>query len=57
MFPGAHARVEYNEAGEPVGWDYPSEREPEADYCDVCGRYGHDGWDCPWDDEEEAEEE
>lgn len=22
MFPGAHAIVYYNEAGEPLGWDY-----------------------------------
>jgi len=34
MFPGAGAQVYYNEAGEPVGWDYPS-YGPE--YCDVCG--------------------
>lgn len=25
MFPGAGAVIEYNEAGEPTGWDYPSE--------------------------------
>ena len=25
MFPGPGARVDYNEAGEPIGWDYPSE--------------------------------
>lgn len=24
MFPGAHASVYRNEAGEPIGWDYPS---------------------------------
>ncbi len=23
MFPGAGAQVYYNEAGEPLGWDYP----------------------------------
>ncbi len=23
MFPGPHAQVYYNEAGEPLGWDYP----------------------------------
>ena len=27
-FPGAGARVDYNEAGEPVGWDYPDMYEP-----------------------------
>lgn len=25
MFPGAGAQVYYNEAGEPLGWDYPSD--------------------------------
>jgi hypothetical protein len=29
MFPGPGARVYYNEAGEPLGWDYPSEYEPD----------------------------
>ena len=28
MFPGPHAQVYYNEAGEPLGWDYPSHDEP-----------------------------
>jgi len=23
MFPGPNARIYYNEAGEPLGWDYP----------------------------------
>lgn len=31
MFPGAGARVFYNDAGEPLGWDYPSYDEPEWD--------------------------
>lgn len=31
MFPGAGARVYRNEAGEPLGWDYPSYDEPEYD--------------------------
>jgi hypothetical protein len=30
MFPGAGAQVYCNEAGEPLGWDYPS--QDEADY-------------------------
>lgn len=30
MFPGPHARVERNEAGEPLGWDYPSEDETDG---------------------------
>jgi hypothetical protein len=35
-FPGAGAQVYYNEAGEPMGWDYPSsyEEEPYSDYDD-----------------------
>lgn len=28
MFPGAGATVYRNEAGEPIGWDYPSEFDP-----------------------------
>lgn len=36
MFPGAGAVVYYNEAGEPLGWDYPSYDEPDYDpYDDV----------------------
>lgn len=26
-FPGPNARIDVNEAGEPVGWDYPSADE------------------------------
>jgi hypothetical protein len=40
MFPGAGARVYYNEAGEPIGWDYPSYDEP--DYDPVDDLYGPD---------------
>jgi hypothetical protein len=29
MFPGAEAQVYCNEAGEPLGWDYPSYDEPD----------------------------
>lgn len=32
MFPGAGAQVYYNEAGEPLGWDYPSEPDPDDFY-------------------------
>jgi hypothetical protein len=28
-FPGAGAQVYYNEDGEPLGWDYPSDDEPD----------------------------
>lgn len=34
MFPGAGAQVYRNEAGEPLGWDYPSS---DTFYCDQCG--------------------
>lgn len=30
-FPGAGAHVYYNEAGEPLGWDYPDYDEPPYD--------------------------
>ena len=30
-FPGAGAQVYYNEDGEPLGWDYPSDDEPDYD--------------------------
>ena len=33
MCPGAGAQLYYNEAGEPLGWDYPSEPDP-ADFYD-----------------------
>jgi hypothetical protein len=46
MFPGAHARIYRNEAGEVIGWDYPSDDEPQDpeweeyghpdDWCDIC---------------------
>jgi hypothetical protein len=35
MFPGAGAQIYYNEAGEVIGWDYPSYDEPE---------YNDDDW-------------
>lgn len=30
MFPGPHAQIYYNEAGEPLGWDYP-DLDPQTD--------------------------
>jgi len=39
MFPGAGAVVYRNEAGEPLGWDYPSEPDPSDSY-DPYGDYG-----------------
>lgn len=36
MFPGANATIYTNEAGEPIGWDYPSEPEfDEHDFYEV----------------------
>jgi len=29
MFPGPGARIDRNEAGEPIGWDYPSMAEDD----------------------------
>jgi len=54
MFPGPNAQVYYNDAGEPLGWDYPSEPE----YCPDCG--GLHGGMCtydPYDGEDEDEED
>lgn len=44
MFPGAGAVIYRNEAGEPIGWDYPSEPE----------EYGSDPYD-DYDHHEEAD--
>jgi len=52
MFPGPHAQVYYNEAGEPLGWDYPS----EPDYCADCGGM-HSTFSCPWDPYAEPDED
>ncbi len=44
-FPGAGARIFYNEAGEPLGWDYPDyDNPPEPD---------EDDYDY-WEDDEET---
>jgi hypothetical protein len=37
-FPGAGAQVYYNEDGEPLGWDYPSEPEFAPDDDDLMDR-------------------
>jgi hypothetical protein len=48
VFPGAGAQVYYNEAGEPLGWDYPGEPDPgdaqdDADfYADFDADYDED---------------
>lgn len=44
MFPGPGAQIHRNEAGEPIGWDYP-EDDAMAYYCDTCG-FSHTG-SCP----------
>ena len=50
MFPGAGAVIYRNEAGEPIGWDTPSEPDPYDAYDEW-----DDGRDC--DDDDESEEE
>ncbi len=54
MFPGAHAVVYYNDAGEPLGWDYPSSDEGDSDPHDDYDSNYYDGGD---DEEDEDEEE
>lgn len=45
-FPGAGAQVYYNDAGEPLGWDYPDYDEPEYDPDDfLSGGPYSDGFD------------
>lgn len=46
MFPGPGAQVYYNEAGEPLGWDYPGSYEPDPD-----DFYDDNGW-IPEDEED-----
>lgn len=52
-FPGAGAHVYRNEAGEPIGWDYPAD-DAMAYYCDLCG-FSHAG-PCPDDDDDDEGE-
>jgi len=44
MFPGAGAVVYRNEAGEPLGWDYPSD-DPYDSYSEDLDRSREDAWD------------
>jgi hypothetical protein len=48
MFPGAGASVYRNDAGEPLGWDYPSYDEPANpdDFDDLDDEPGGDYEDC-----------
>jgi hypothetical protein len=41
MFPGANAQIYRNEAGEPIGWDYPSYDE---EYYDPDDYLSQDEW-------------
>lgn len=36
MFPGGGAQIYRNEAGEPIGWDYPAD-DATTYWCDLCG--------------------
>lgn len=42
MFPGAGAVVYYNDAGEPLGWDYPSSDDDYDPYDDDDRYYDED---------------
>lgn len=42
MFPGANAQVYRNEAGEPMGWDYPSDPDEWYDPDDYLPDYEDD---------------
>lgn len=50
MFPGANAQVYRNEAGEPIGWDYPSYGD---DYYDD----HYENWEVEFETAEECIEE
>lgn len=52
MFPGAHDTIIVNEAGEPIGWEPPT--DPNDFWCDVCGCI-HMG-DCPVEPETDEDE-
>jgi hypothetical protein len=45
MFPGSRAIIIRNEAGEPLGWDYPA--EPDYDP-------SHDDYD-PWEEKDDED--
>lgn len=52
VFPGPRAQIHRNEAGEPIGWDYPAD-DATSFWCDSCG-FAHVG-DCPTEDEDDDE--
>jgi len=47
MFPGSNASIIRNEAGEPLGWDYPSYDEGPSDPYDDYDNYSGD-MDAAW---------
>jgi hypothetical protein len=53
MFPEHDSIIIRNEAGEPLGWDKPT--DPMDYYCDACG-FSHMG-DCPPDPDEDEDDE
>ena len=56
MFPGPNAVVYRNEAGEPIGWDYPAD-DGGAFYCDLCGLEHAGRCDAGWYDDEDEDED
>lgn len=56
MFPGPGAQVYYNEAGEPLGWDYPSEPEPHdgPDYDHLDSEFECQCGEVVWGDDEDG---
>lgn len=53
MFPGPGAQIYRNEAGEPIGWDYPPDPRDPGNIDD----HFEDDFDDGWDDFEEEDEE
>lgn len=51
MFPGPGATIYRNEAGEPLGWDYPSDPDPYDAYDDAHGAFAAD-----WEGDEDEDE-
>jgi hypothetical protein len=52
MFPGYGARVEYNEYGEPLGWDYPSDDSDDSDDSGGPEWEEDEGWEDDWEGSE-----
>lgn len=56
MFPGAGAQVYYNEAGEPLGWDYP-DYDPQYDDPEYDAYYEDEMSEEEWEEREAIAEE